>query len=180
MSEMGIVVPDGDGALEEQPRHLPMAPEPMSRDRMLEANKAARAAGMVSLRASKLKGAADVGDYISELGAIKIGRSYILANMEAIQKSSEYLAREAELPHDPETKVAIYKARNEAFGNLTRAAEVLIKSAETEKMTGPAPLNKPAWEPGQPMQPPIHITVNNNPPPQQVTEVSSQQVPDPN
>lgn len=164
MSETGIVVTNEDELPEETSGHVPMAPEPMSRARMLEANRAARAAGMVSLRASKLKGAADMGDYISECGAIKIGRSYIVANMEAINKALGQMNREAELPHDPETMTAINKSRNEAFGNLTRAAEVLIKSAETEKFAGPTPLNKPAWEPGQPMQPPIQIQINNQMP----------------
>lgn len=165
MSEPGTVdIQDDSEPIPEQVEHS-LELDRLSRREMLEVSKAARAGGMVVLRASKLKAIAQVGEYITKLGAIQLGRAYVVSNLQHIQIALEDISHEIRDSKDPEHRLALIEARNEVFNASARTADILIKSAETEKIATTTPQVIPAFQPGQTMASPIQINIHNQPNP---------------
>jgi hypothetical protein len=99
---------------------------------MAVAEKAAREAGFNILDARQLKAAGVFGEFVSQVGAIHLGRSRLAMNLARTDKAMEFC--EQALEHrefpDPESMIGVMKVHASLIGESNRAAELLIKSAQ--------------------------------------------------
>jgi len=99
---------------------------------MAVAEKAARDAGFNVIDAKQLKAAGVFGEFVSQVGAIHLGRSRLAMNLARTDKALEFC--EQALEHrqfpDPEAMIGVMKVHASLIGESNRAAELLIKSAQ--------------------------------------------------
>lgn len=107
---------------------------------MAVAEKAARDAGFNVIDAKQLKAAGVFGEFVSQVGAIHLGRSRLAMNLARTDKALEFC--EQALEHrefpDPESMIGVMKVHASLIGESNKAAELLIKSAQQAAETAKA------------------------------------------
>lgn len=99
---------------------------------MAVAEKAAREAGFNIIDAKQLKAAGLFGEFVSQVGAIHLGRSRLAMNLARTDKAMDFCEgalERREFP-DPESMIGVMKVHASLVGESNRAAELLIKSAQ--------------------------------------------------
>lgn len=99
---------------------------------MAVAEKAAREAGFNVIDAKQLKAAGVFGEFVSQVGAIHLGRSRLAMNLARTDKALEFCEQALERREfpDPEAMIGVMKVHSTLIGESNRAAELLIKSAQ--------------------------------------------------
>lgn len=125
------------------------------------AERAARDAGFTLIDAKALKAAGTFGQFLSEVGAIHIGRSRLAMNMARIEKALDFCEKAAEGSSDPELTLGLVKVSSDLIGKSNSAAELLIKSAQQAAETAKteAMIQLPGFVPGQRVGPMTQVNV---------------------
>lgn len=104
------------------------------------AEKAAREAGFNILDAKQLKAAGLFGEFVSQVGAIHLGRSRLAMNLARTDKAMDFCEsaiENREFP-DPDMMVGVMKVHASLISESNKAAELLIKSAQQAAETAKA------------------------------------------
>lgn len=137
------------------------------------AERAAKEAGFSIVDAAKLRAAGVLGEFITEIGAINLGRSRLAFNVAHADKAMVFLEDKIERAGDSESLIGIAKVIADLIGKSNNAAELLIKSAQQAAETAKTeastvlPGFAPRTSAGVPTQ--INVVVNAN----EATEVSA-------
>ena len=114
------------------------------------AERAAREAGFSMVSAKALKAAGILGEFVSQVGAIHLGRSRLALNLQHIDKAMGFCEERFPTAEDTEAFVGLMKVHSDLIGKSNDAAELLIKSAhqaaETAKVEAQVVL--PGFSPG--------------------------------
>ena len=111
---------------------------------MAVAEKAARDAGFNIIDAKQLKSAGIFGEFVSQVGAIHLGRARLAMNLARTDKAMDFCEKAIEHGafDDADAMVGVMKVHASLIGESNKAAELLIKSAQqaaetakTEAMT---------------------------------------------
>ena len=102
------------------------------------AEKAAREAGFDVIDAKAMKAAGVFGEFVSQVGAIHLGRSRLAVNIARADKAMAFCEQAAESAGDPEIMLGLLKVQSDLIGKSNNAAELLIKSAQTAAETAKA------------------------------------------
>jgi hypothetical protein len=128
------------------------------------AERAAKAAGFDVINARQLEAAGEFGRFVSEVGAIHLGRARLAVNLEraeAAMKFCEDAAREAvEMDH----ALGMMKVHADLLGKSNSAAEALMKSAQiaADAAKAEAGIQVPGFAPRQPVSPPaVNVVVTS-------------------
>lgn len=107
---------------------------------MAMAEKAARDAGFNIIDAKQLKAAGIFGEFVSQVGAIHLGRSRLAMNLARTDKAMEFCEQALERGafNDSEEMVGVMKVHASLIGESNKAAELLIKSAQQAAETAKA------------------------------------------
>lgn len=131
---------------------------------MSAAEKAAREAGFDIIDAKKLKAAGLFGEFVSQVGAIHLGRSRLAINIARADRAMDFCEEAARSASDAEVMMGLMKINADLIGKSNNAAELLIKSAQqaaetakTEAMVA-LPGFAPRMAVGNPTQ--VNVTVN--------------------
>ena len=107
---------------------------------MAVAEKAAREAGFNIIDAKQLKAAGIFGEFVSQVGAIHLGRSRLAMNLARTDKAMDFCEsaiENREFP-DPESMIGVMKVHASLISESNKAAELLIKSAQQAAETAKA------------------------------------------
>ncbi len=107
---------------------------------MAVAEKAAREAGFNIIDAKQLKAAGIFGEFVSQVGAIHLGRSRLAMNLARTDRAMDFCEsaiENREFP-DPESMIGVMKVHASLISESNKAAELLIKSAQQAAETAKA------------------------------------------
>jgi hypothetical protein len=107
---------------------------------MAVAEKAARDAGFNIIDAKQLKAAGIFGEFVSQVGAIHLGRSRLAMNLARTDKAMDFCEKAIEHGafDDADAMVGVMKVHASLIGESNKAAELLIKSAQQAAETAKA------------------------------------------
>lgn len=94
------------------------------------AERAAKEAGFDIIDAKQLKASGIFGEFITQVGAIHLGRARLAVNIARADKAMEFCERAADSAGDSETMIGLMKIQADLIGKSNNAAELLIKSAQ--------------------------------------------------
>ena len=107
---------------------------------MAMAEKAAREAGFNIIDAKQLKAAGVFGEFVSQVGAIHLGRSRLAMNLARTDKAMDFCESAIERGgfDDSDSMVGVMKVHASLISESNKAAELLIKSAQQAAETAKA------------------------------------------
>lgn len=95
-----------------------------------EADKAAKVAGMRTIKASKFKGIATFGQWVEQNGALRTGLGLIAFTADQLQESLEQAAELDKELQDPEQRVNLIGIKRDLTEQLLDLAKALLKAGE--------------------------------------------------
>lgn len=130
------------------------------------AEKAAKAAGFSVLNAKAIKDAGVLGQFISEVGAIDLGRARLALNLERAERAMRFCEEQAAAAEDVDSSIGFMKVVADILGKSNNAAEALMKSAQTAAETAKAEISMqiPGFSPGataKPAAPSVNVLVSS-------------------
>lgn len=99
------------------------------------AERAAKAAGFEVIDAKALQAAGTFGEFVSQVGAIHLGRARLAVNMKHADDAIVVCRDMAKGAAEVEDQIGLMKLVADLIGKSNDAAEVLIKSAQTAAET---------------------------------------------
>jgi hypothetical protein len=127
-----------------------------------EAESAAKALGLSVVKVRRLSASRELGTFISQLGAVKIGRTMLAMTAEQLTDTIEQcdkLLADGEL--DPELRASVITTKKELLSQYIQVANSLIKSATVDASDGAdAAIPNLPFLPGQVVIPATNAQVN--------------------
>lgn len=154
----------------ESGENLPSVREPVgilkaSKKRLMtqeEAEAAAKRAGFTIVKARKLAGQKELGEFITQQGVVKIGRSMLAFSAENLANSIEQCDELLEKLEDPESRASLMQTKQHLQQSYIKVAESLIKSAEVDASDGAdAGVLANSFAPRQSVVPAVAVQINN-------------------
>lgn len=131
---------------------------------LIDAQRALRASGMLTVKAAQVRGCCKFGEYLTKIGVVSYGRSLLAFTGEHAKLAVEECERlKTEQSLTPSERVALVRSKKEIMAQLIETADVLLRSASIDTSTGiaQAPPNH-SFAPGQAVFPVQATQVNVN------------------
>lgn len=120
-----------------------------------QAERAARAAGMITLKIRKVKATSLVGDYLTQIGVLSYGRALLAFTSEQAKLTMERCQKlMSKKGVSAETQLSLMQMNAELIDKLNKSADSIVKSASVDASRGANenPPNK-SFHPMQPVVP---------------------------
>lgn len=136
-------------------------PPKESRITQKQADRAIKRAGLIGVKASKIKGLSDLGKYAEQVGMFRLGAGFLVGTMSQAQALyAESVRQVGQIKDNPEIVMRHLELQDSVLGKYMQAASLYLKAGDKpESSSNSAPTQMP-FPPNTPIAPHTAIQIN--------------------